>query len=79
MRSLAVLLMATALCGCSWSGVSRKPDGSWRAWNLRTLWATDGFEAVHGTNGTEVRLKGSGSKAGDAGAFAGAFAREFQK
>lgn len=68
-------VIALALCGCSWSGVSRSQAGAWHAWNLRFAWRTEGFEVVHGTNTTTVRLVRSNGDAATAGAIAEGVAR----
>lgn len=69
--------LALALCGCSWSGVSRHaPDGSkLSAWNLRFAWQTTRFELHYATNTASVKLGASSASAETAGAIAEGVAR----
>ena len=77
MKITPPLLVLALLCGCSWSGASRRaPDGATlRAWNLRFAWQTVGFEFIYATNYTTIRLQQSTPDAITAGAIAEGVAR----
>ena len=69
MKALAFILLA--LCGgCSWSGVTRKPDGTVTAYNARFAWQTVGFKLTYTTNFATIELQQSNPDAQVAEAIA---------